>query len=331
MKMFAVFFTLLVMFPVSSIAGNETNPLIRVGVLKFGTVNWELETLKHNGLGEKYGVNVEVIPLASKNATSVTLLGDAVDVIVTDWIWVSRMRADGRPYTFFPYSMTVGSLYVRPDAGIDSLEKLQGKRLGIAGGPVDKSWLLLRAYCQAKLGLNLAETVEPTFAAPPLLNQLMLKGDLDAVLNFWHYGARLEAAGMRPLVRVTDLIQGLGIEAQVPLLGWVFDEKWAEAHPAAVVNFLRASYAAKRLLAESDSEWERLRPLTKAEDDLTLYALRDAYRAGIPQRFADEEIKASEAVFAILAREGGEKLVGQSDVLSKGTFWTTTTPQALMP
>jgi NitT/TauT family transport system substrate-binding protein len=328
---FAAFILLLILFPVSSIAGNEANPLIRVGVLKFGTVNWELDVLEHHGLGEKYGVNVKVIPLASKNATSVALQGDAVDVIVTDWIWVSRMRADGRTYTFFPYSMTVGSLYVRPDAGIDSLAKLQGKKLGIAGGPVDKSWLLLRAYAQAKLGLRLAETVEPTFAAPPLLNQLMLRGDIEAGLNFWHYGARLEAAGMRPLIKVTDLIRGLGIEAQVPLLGWVFDEKWAQGHRAAVVNFLRASYAAKRLLAESDSEWERLRPLTKAEDDITLYALRDAYRAGIPQRFSDEEIKAADAVFAILAREGGEKLVGKSDALSKGTFWTTVNLEGLTP
>lgn len=331
MMKFAAFFLLLILIPVSSIAGDKALPVIRVGVLQFGTVNWELDVLKHHKLGEKYGVEVKVIPLASKNAASVTLLGEAVDVIVTDWIWVSRMRADGKAYTFFPYSMTVGALYVRPDSGIDSLAKLQGKKLGVAGGPVDKSWLLLRAYAQAKLGLRLADIVEPTFAAPPLLNHLMLKGDIGAVLNFWNYGAELEAAGMRPLIKVTDLIRGLGIEAEVPLLGWVFDEKWAEGHGAAVVNFLRASYAAKRLLAQSDSEWERLRPLTKAKDDRTLYALRDAYRAGIPRRFSAVEIEAAEAVFAILVREGGEELAGKNAVLNKGTFWTTVTPQALMP
>lgn len=328
---FAVIFMLLLLYPVSSIAGDKENPVVRVGVLKYGTVNWELDVLRHHELGKKYGVNVKVVPLASKNASSVALLGDAVDVIVTDWIWVSRMRADGRPYTFFPYSMTVGALYVRPDAGIDSLATLQGKKLGIAGGPVDKSWLLLRAYAQKKQGLSLTETVEQTFAAPPLLNQLMLKGDIDAVLNFWHYGARLEAAGMRPLIRVNDLMGGLGIKAKVPLLGWIFNEKWAEEHQSAVINFLRASYAAKGILKNSDSEWERLRPRTKAEDDVTLYALRDAYRAGIPQRFSDAEIEAAEATFAILAREGGEKLVGKSKVLSKGTFWTRVAPQGLIP
>ncbi len=331
MRKFAVVFLLLLFVPSNGVAGSEVQPLIRVGVLKFGTVNWELDVLEHHRLGAKYGVNVKVIPLASKNSSSVALQGGAVDVIVTDWIWVSRMRAEGRNYTFFPYSMTVGALYVRPDAGINSLANLQGKKLGIAGGSVDKSWLLLRAYARAKLGLRLAKTAEPTFAAPPLLNQLMLKGDLPAVLNFWHYGARLEAAGMQSLIRVTDLIRGLGIEAEVPLLGWVFDEQWAEAHRTAVEGFLRASYAAKRLLAASDTEWERLRPLTKAEDDVTLIALRDAYRAGIPQRFSDAEIAAADAVFAILAREGGEKLVGKSDALSRGTFWTAVTPQGLTP
>ena len=43
---------------------------IKIGVLKFGTVNWELDALKHHGLDEANGVDVEVVGLASKNATS---------------------------------------------------------------------------------------------------------------------------------------------------------------------------------------------------------------------------------------------------------------------
>jgi NitT/TauT family transport system substrate-binding protein len=241
------------------------------------------------------------------------------------------MRDEGTPYAFFPYSMTVGSLYVRPGSGIDTLEKLRGKKLGIAGGPVDKSWLLLRAYAQAKFGLNLKEALEPTFAAPPLLNELMLRGDIDAVLNYWHYGVRLEAAGMQPLIKVPDLISGLGINGAVPLLGWVFNEQWAEKNPAALMNFLQASYAAKRLLATSDSEWERIMPLTNVADTASLHAMRDAYRAGIPQRFSSEDREAAAAVFAILAKEGGEELAGRSTALNKGTFWTRTSPQALTP
>lgn len=303
---------------------------VRVGVLQFGTVNWELDVIQHHGLGARQGVDLKVVPLGSKNALSVALQGGAVDIIVTDWIWVSRQRAEERNYAFFPYSRTVGALFVRPDAAIESLGDLKGKKLGIAGGPVDKSWLLLRAYVRNALDMDLKEALEPTFAAPPLLNQLMLKGDLPAVLNFWHYGARLKAAGMQELITVIDLLVGLGIDTEVPLLGWAFDEEWAQRNRAPLVGFLTAAYQAKKILAESDEEWTRIRELTKAEDDATLSALKESYRDGIPRNFGAAELQAAEQVFAILAREGGRELVGRSTALAPGTFWNGTSPQALM-
>jgi len=298
----------------------ELNPL-RVGVLQFGTVSWEMDVVEHHKLAERLGVELEVVPLSSTNALSVALQSGDVDLVVGDWIWVSRQRAAGREFTSFPYSLAVGSLLVRPKAGIESLEDLSGKRLGVAGGPVDKSWLLLRAYSREQVGEDLADIVEPTFAAPPLLNELALKGDIPAVINYWHYAARLQAAGMEPLIEVNQVLPRLGIKESVPLLVWIFDQEWAEEHRKLVNGFLRATYAAKEILAESEAEWQRIRPLTNAENEATLRLLREAYRQGIPQRFGRAEIKAATQVFEILAREGGPELVGSSTTLSPGTFW----------
>lgn len=294
---------------------------IRVGLLKFGTVNWEMDVIRTHGLANREGIELELRPLASVNAINVALQAGAVDIIVNDWIWVSRQRAVGRDYTFVPYSLAVGSLMVHPDSGAKKLADLRGKRLGIAGGPVDKSWLLLQVYARQTLGAELSDLVEPVFAAPPLLNQLMLDGDLSAALNFWHYGARLKAAGMEPLLGVADILPILGVERPVPLLGWVFNARWAEQNPKAIGGFLRASRAAKQVLAESNEEWERLQQLIRAEDELTLHALRDGYRAGIPYCFGESEIRAARQVFGIMAREGGKELVGSGSTLSAGTFW----------
>jgi len=294
---------------------------LRVGVLNFGTVNWELDVMRSHALAERENAAFELVPLASKRATAVALQGGAVDIIVSDWIWVSRQRAAGRRYTLVPYSLTVGALFARPDSGIEDFAGLRGRRVGVAGGPVDKSWLLLRAYGRREFGQDLLADVEPSFGAPPLLNQLMLRGDLPAVLNFWHYGARLEAAGMRKVIAVTDVLRALGVERPIPLLGWVFADDWAESHHEELQGFLRASYAAKRILVESDAEWERLAPMIKAGDRPTLIALRDAYRAGVPRAFGDAEREAARRVFAILAEEGGAALVGDSQELTPGTFW----------
>ena len=295
---------------------------VRAGVLSYGTVNWELNVVKHHGLDRKEGVELLVTKLGGKNASAVALQGGAVDVIVTDWIWVSRQRASGTDYTFVPHSVAVGGLMVRPDSGIKSIGDLRGRKIGIAGGPVDKSWLMLRAYAMKSIGADLKDIAKPTFAAPPLLNRIMLKGEIPAALNFWHYTARLKAAGMVELISVTDLLPALGVNGRPPLIGWVFSERWAKDNGPAIKGFLRALRAAKKIMASSDAEWDRLRPLTKAKNDETFFALRDAYRAGIPKSFGDEDIAAAKALFKTLAEYGGRDLIGESPVLAPGTFWS---------
>ena len=295
---------------------------LRVGVLQFGTVNWELDVMQAHQLAQKRGLNLKVVPLASGDASTVALQGGAVDVIVSDWIWVTRQRSEGMNVSFVPYSNAVGSLMVRADSGIRSLADLKGKSLGISGGPYDKTWLLLRAYASKKLGLDLNQAVRPVYAAPPLLNELTLSGQVDAALNVWHYDARLEANGMHPLLRLQDILAGLGVDKPLPMVGWVFREDWANQNRDALERFLAASQEAKTLMAKSDAEWERLKPLMRAEDNATFVALRAGYRSGIPACDYSDAAPTAASVFKVLAETGGDKLVGKSRSLSEGTFWS---------
>ena len=295
---------------------------VRVGVLAFGTVNWELNVVKHHGLDRKHGVEIVINKLGGKAATAVALQAGTVDAIVTDWLWVSRQRHRGADYTFVPHSLAVGGLMVRPRSGIVSLGDLKGRRIGIAGGSVDKSWLLMRAYAKKSIGTDLKDLAKPVFAAPPLLNKIMLRGEIPAVLNFWHYNARLRVAGMKKLVGVAEILPALGVERTPPLLGWVFSERWAASNMSTAQGFLKSLRAAKKIMAESDAEWERLKPLTKAKTAATLAALRDGYRAGIPKSFAEHDIVAAKQIFRTLVVFGGPALVGKSKTLARGTFWT---------
>lgn len=295
--------------------------VVRVGILQFGTVSWELEVMQRNGLAERAGIALRIVPLALKDAANVAIQGGEVDVIANDWIWVSRMRSEGSDYAFAPYSQAVGGISVRPDAGVAQFADLRGKRLGVAGGALDKSWLLLRAYARRTVGEDAATFLRPQFAAPPLLNELVTRGELPAAMNFWHYTARLSAAGMKELITMPQILAGLGIEDELPLVGWVFRERWAKDNAAAIAGFLRASDAAKALMLESDAVWDELRPLMRAENEETFVALRDGFRAGIPRTTADEAERVATRVFDILAAEGGEALVGKARALAPGTFW----------
>lgn len=320
---FRILAVLCLLLPMSVLQAVE-KPLtpLRVGVLEFGTVNWELEVIQSRELAKKRGIDLKIVPLASGDASTVALQGGAVDMIVSDWIWVTRQRAESNLYTFAPFSNAVGAVMVKPDSGIRQLADLQGKKIGVAGGPMDKTWLLLRAYAQRKLGVDLTQAAEPSYAAPPLLNELALRGQVDAALNFWNYAARLEVSGMRPLIEVPEILKGLGIEKPIPLIGWVFREDWAAANTAAVKGFLAASYEAKAILASSDAQWDRLRPKMRAENDAVFKALRAKFRAGIPTCSDPDTMTAVAATFKILADTGGEKLVGKSRLLTSGTFWS---------
>jgi NitT/TauT family transport system substrate-binding protein len=294
---------------------------MKIGVLKFGTVNWELDVIKANGLDTKEGFTLEVQAFGGNDAADVALMGGAVDAIVEDWLFVSRQRADGVNLTFIPYSSNVGALMVKPDSGIDDLAGLKGKKLGVAGGPLDKGWLMLQAYAGKTAGMDLAKDVEPVYGAPPLLTEKLKSGELAAVLNYWHFGARLEAEGYQRLVGIGEVQEALGIPASVPQLGYIFKEEWADQHANLVEAFSRASRAAKEIMKTSDAEWQRLKPLTRAENDAELDAFMRRYREGIVEHWGDQQRKEAAALYRVLAELGGEKLVGKGDELAPGTFW----------
>lgn len=296
--------------------------VVRAGVLKFGTVSWELDTVRANGFDKQAGIDLQLVELAGNPATQVALQAGGVEIIVSDWLWVSRMRSKGEALCFIPYSTALGALVVPADSAIAGIGDLRGKRLGIAGSPLDKSWLLLKALAADRHGLSLDRDAQPFFAAPPLLNSKIADGDLDAVLTFWPFAARLEAKGMRVTMTVSDMLEALGQPATVPSIGYVFREEWARANPAALAGFQAATAKAKTLLAESDAAWDRLAPLMQAEDDATFRTLRDRYRDGIPRRWTEEERAGAAKLYALLARLGGRELVGDAPAIAPGTFWT---------
>ena len=118
---------------------------VKLGVLKFGTVSWLLDTIHANGLDKAEGIELDIVPLASTQATTVGLQGGSVDIIATDWLWVSRERTGGADFTFSPFTTALGAIMVPPNSPIKTLTDLRGKKLGVAGGPLGKSWLLIVA------------------------------------------------------------------------------------------------------------------------------------------------------------------------------------------
>lgn len=293
---------------------------LRIGVLRFGTLAWELETMARHGLAAAEGLAIEAVPLSSNEAGRVALQAGTVDVIVSDWLWVARQRAQEHPLQFAPFSTSIGSVMVPAHSAVAGLAGLRGRRIGVAGGPLDKAWLLLVALARRE-GIDLPAETEPVYGAPPLLAEQLLRGRLDAALVFWNFAARLEAEGAREWLAMESVEEALGAAGPVAMLGYVFDERWARANRPLVDGLLRASARAKAILREDDSEWQVLRPQMQASSDAMFLRLRDRFRAGIPRRPVAAEEADAARLYAVVAELGGARLVGQATSLPAGSFY----------
>ena len=294
-------------------------PVVRLAVLQIGTVNWELETITANGFDEKHGFRLEMQPYADNGATRIAVEGGAADMAVADWIWVARQRAAGKGYVFIPYSRAVGGVVVPASSMASSLEDLKGGKIGIAGGPLDKSWLILRAYAQQAYGMDLAAETEQVYGAPPLIFKSASGGDYAGAINFWHFLAKMKAAGMRELISVEEAGKALGLDADTPLLGYYAKESFLAAHPGLAQAFYEASREAKDLLASSDEAWEAIRSQMNADNDAEFEALKRDWVAGIPPR-SPVDADAAARMLALMAQLGGVELVGDVTAIPDGLF-----------
>ncbi|MGZ8947786.1 MAG: ABC transporter substrate-binding protein [Methylococcaceae bacterium] len=319
MKLNVFFIGLCLFVSCNSFAAEKTT--IRIGVQASGTLEWELSALQDDPQVKSADFQLEIQHVANAEAGKIALQSGAVNMIVSDWIWVSSLRASGADFTFYPYSTTSGALVVAGKSPIHFIKDLKGKRLGIAGGELDKNWLLLQALAQ-KEQLDLNASVEKTFGAPPLMNEQIKQNRVDAVLTYWHFAARLEAQGYRQIIDGRGVLKGLGIDENVPNIGYVFKQSWAESHKEAINSFFKASKQAKNRLCTSDAAWQKVIPLTQTDDLPTQTKLRQRYCEGGIEQWGEKEQQAAARIYGMLRTLSDNRLTGQSAYLQPGTFWS---------
>ena len=293
---------------------------IRLAVQRTGTLAWELDVIRTHGLDRKLDLAIETTELASTEAGKIALKGGSADLMLSDWLWVARERSLGDGIVFYPSSSTLGAVMVPAPSPIRAVTDLKGRKLAIAGGPLDKSWLLLQAFAR-RAGVDLKREATVVYGAPPLLSEKALQGETEATLTFWNFCAYLESKGHRRAIGMDDVMRGLGAKGPIAIVGYTFDGAWAARNRSTVDRFLDAARQAKDILAGSAAEWQRLAPRIGVTDADALAIYRQRYREGMVRRPLAEEEADARALYRVLAEIGGTELVGPARELAAGTFY----------
>ena len=126
---------------------------------------------------------------------------------------------------------------------------------------------------------------------------------------------------LKVIINIEDMLPILGIEGDLPLIGYVFKEELLEREYDLVKRFLQATNLSRKILEESDEEWDRIMKLTGARDKEMLITIRDSFRKGIPKSEIETLNQNIAKAYDILKIIGGKKLVGKGDRLAQGTIW----------
>ncbi|MDF0749489.1 ABC transporter substrate-binding protein [Marinobacter sp. 71-i] len=279
---------------ISPAYGNDEDssklPVLSVSVLQFGTAHWELDHILHRGLDHENGYRLELTLVANLPASRLAVTSGSVNGAVADLLWTQSRFQAGTPYLYVPFSSQIGDIVVAENSGIRSVADLAGKRIGVAGGPDSKGWVLLQKVA-GQQGISLAESAEVQFAAPPLLSQALRRGQVDVIVTYWHFAARLRGeGGWRSAFGMADLLTALDLDRNLPVLGYVFPAAWADNHGPLLDRFATSLRQAKAELAEGESHWQRLRPLMGSPETGVFHALREGFIAGTPAPQTDQRI-----------------------------------------
>jgi NitT/TauT family transport system substrate-binding protein len=117
-------------------------------------------------------------------------------------------------------------------------------------------------------------------------------------------------------------MDALDIEPNPPLVGFVWRASKLGDRGHAVAGFMKSVLEANRLLATSDAEWDRLRPLMQVDSDAEFAALKARYREGMVEGWSAAYTGSAGKLYEALEALGGEQLVGQKTHFEPSVFWT---------
>jgi NitT/TauT family transport system substrate-binding protein len=252
---------------------------VRMGVIASGGQTEIPLAVQKYALDRKYGIALQEVDLSAPGQQYVMFRADTIDLAPGTFVDLMRQRKAGIALQAFHSAQRYNNYIVtKPQSPIRSFADIKGKRMG-EFGTTFLDWLILRAAGKKAFGFDVETESELVQGSPPLLNQFLAKGEVDAMLQFstLTLGA-IKSGDQRLIIDVPSLMRRAGFSPDCFNSHWLVTEKWNAAHPGAVRRLSQMVDEAYVKLRTDDALWPVLGDRIGFTDPGVVVAYRDLAR-----------------------------------------------------
>jgi NitT/TauT family transport system substrate-binding protein len=297
------------------VAWSQSAPTLRFAVIGSGGQTEVPYAIQQAGLDRKYGINVEIIDFAAPGQQYTMFRSGAADISSGNFVDLLRQRKGGSAIQAIHGFQAYNNMFVvKPNSPIKDFADLKGKRIGTFGTTF-LDWLIARAAGKKAYNVDLQTDASLVSGAPPLLNQYLARGEVDAMLQFSSLTLAPIAQGeQRMLIDMPTLMKAAGLRSDLFYLQWMVTEKWAKANPDAVGRLRAMLNEAYAVLKRDDGLWPTLAQRINITDPAIVAAYRDLARRIDNPPYSTESIKPTQELLDAIVAIAGEQAVGVTTV-----------------
>lgn len=283
------------------------------------------DVLISEGIGKKYGFDVQMVNLSSSNQQWNALRSKDADVASGSFLDLLRQRKKGLNVQAFRGFLTFSNQIIMPiDKSYQSLPDLKGARVGTSS-TTSLDWMILRAAEKKAHGFDIGTDTQVSQSSPQLLTQMILRHQLDAALQFSNLSFQpLAEHKVKQLTSVQDVLAQSGFDANSFYLLYNVTDSWrAKYGNDAVVKLSAAMNEEVDTLQKNDSVWTQFADSAGIKDSRLLPQFRDSERATLKVDYNQSKLASTQALLDQINKVVGKETTGVTTVDPKAFDFTS--------
>ncbi|MFN8524154.1 MAG: ABC transporter substrate-binding protein [Chloroflexota bacterium] len=268
------------------------------------------------GIGKKYGFDVKMVDLSNTAQQWTSMRGGESDVSSGSFLDLLRQRQAGLKAKAFRGFYGFGNPIVAPaNKTYAKLTDLKGAKVGVPSANL-LDWQILRAAGKKKDGFDIGKEATVQEAAPQILMQTMLRGELDASYQFSDFVLEgLTEGKLKEVTTVAKVMAEGGLDTKALYLTYNMVDSWREKHgPDAVARLIAAMDEAVEVMQKDDSLWAMLAKRSGVENQKLIEPFMKLQRERFNVDFGKSKLEPTQTLLDEMVKTVGQEPVGVSKV-----------------